>query len=286
MIKNERLIMLTIGAVMMMESLDGSALNTSLPQIAYSLQVNPINLKIAITIYLLTLGTFIPVASWFTDRFGIKHILSFSIIGFLLMSIFCGISTSLIMITVFRTLQGLFAAFTMPLARLLIVRLFSHDYVRAMATIGPLMLIGSMLGPLVGGMITTWINWRFIFFLNVPLGLLAMFAIYQFFPKSKTRGVPKFDYLGFLILGAGLFLALFSIDTIEQLSITQLKIIYCLLCLPTVKLHEIPQLLYVTNNTVYKERQNIKNKLGGLKSNFLLKKMQAAGFFEAFFLEH
>ena len=219
----KRLIMLTIGAVMMMESLDRSALNTSLPQIAYSLQVNPINLKIAITIYLLTLGAFIPVASWFSDRFGIKRILSFSIIGFLLMSIFCGISTGLIMITIFQALQGLFAAFTMPLARLLIVRLFSHDYVRAMATIGPLMLIGSMLGPLVGGMITTWLNWRFIFFLNVPLGLLAIFAIYHYFPKSKTRRVAKFDYLGFLILGSGLLLTLFAIDTIVDINIHSIR---------------------------------------------------------------
>jgi len=136
------------------------------------------------------------------------------------------------MITIFRALQGMFAAFTVPLARLTIVKLFSHDYVHAMIIIAPFNLIGAMLGPLIGGMVTTWLNWRFIFFLNVPIGILAIILIRYCFPTLTSSLKYKFDYRGFLLIGLGLALALFAIDTVIDTELhTSLKIIVFLLSL-------------------------------------------------------
>jgi MFS family permease len=113
---------------MLLEYMDVSVLNTSLPQIAFSLHVNPINLKVALTVYLLTFGAFIPAASWFADRFGVKQVLLVAISGFLLSSIACGLSINLLTLTLARAAQGIFAAFITPVARILIINIIKEIY--------------------------------------------------------------------------------------------------------------------------------------------------------------
>ncbi|MFZ9035422.1 MAG: MFS transporter [Francisellaceae bacterium] len=142
----EKLIAYTIGLVMLMEFLDASALNTALPQMAVSLDVKPISLKVAITVYLLTLGLFIPASSWLADRLGLKRVLLLSVTGFVLSSILCGLSLNLSMLVVFRALQGMFGAFTAPV--LMMLKVFKGRIMAAMSMIAVVVMIGPLSGPL------------------------------------------------------------------------------------------------------------------------------------------
>ncbi len=230
----EKLIIFTIGLVMLMEFVDVSALNTSLPQIAYSLQVNPINLKEALTVYLLALGSFIPAASWVADRFGVRKVLLIATSGFLLSSIACGLSANLTMLTISRGAQGICGAFISPVARLMIVYLFKERLAKVMAKIVPIFLLGPLLGPLIGGAITTQFSWRFIFFINIPVGLFSMLMIRCYFPKYKSQVTSSFDIVGFLLLAFALGTALFAIDI---LTVSTVSILYkCLFIVISVAL--------------------------------------------------
>ena len=219
----EKLIIFILGLVMLMEFIDVSVLNTSLPQIGYSLRVNPIDLKVALTVYLLALGSFIPAASWVADRFGVRKVLLIAISGFLLSSIACGLSTNLCMLTIARGAQGICGAFISPVARLMVLYLFKARLAEVMAKIVPIFLLGPLLGPLLGGAITTQLNWRFIFFVNVPVGLFSLIMIRCYFADYKSDAPKRFDLIGFLLLAFALGAALFTIDTLTlpTLSIMQ-----------------------------------------------------------------
>ncbi|MFC4892257.1 MFS transporter [Pseudofrancisella aestuarii] len=214
----KKIIAYTIGVIMLMELIDGSALNTALPQIAISLQVNAITLKVAITVYLLTLGLFIPASAWFADKFGNKNLLFISISGFVISSMACGLSTSITSLIIFRAFQGVFGAFTMPVARLTMVRIFKGNMLAAMSVVAVIATIGPMIGPLVGGVITTYIGWRMIFFINLPIGIVAIILVYFYLPRTKLEKVQaKFDLKGFLIIGSSIaFLMLFVDLMIDQ----------------------------------------------------------------------
>ena len=210
---HSRWIAYTIGAIMLMELIDGSALNTALPQIANSLQANAITVKMAITVYLLTLGLFIPASTWLADRLGNKRVLMFSISGFLFSSAACGFSTNLAELVIFRAFQGLFGAFTMPVARLAMIRLFQGNILAAMAVIAAVLTVGPMIGPLFGGVITTYVGWRVIFFINIPVGIVAMTCIYYLLPEIPVPGRQyKFDLPGFLLIGSALALLMAVVD--------------------------------------------------------------------------
>ncbi|MCF6776698.1 MFS transporter [Thiotrichales bacterium 19X7-9] len=222
----EKLILLTICFIMIMELIDTSVLNTALPQIAFDFKINPIQLKVAITIYLLTLGMFIPCAAWMADRFGVIRVLSLATLGFVLSSVACGMAHGEVSLVVARAFQGVFGAFAMPIGRLIMVRLFPHKLVSALSFIATIVIIGPLLGPIVGGAITTWLNWRVIFFINVPIGLFAIWALHRFFPKLRQPLKTKFDLFGFLMLSISLALMLFVMDTLVEPSISwKLKLI-------------------------------------------------------------
>ncbi len=219
--KNQTLIACTIGIIMLMELIDGSALNTSLPQMAQSFNISPINLKVAITIYLLTLGLFIPASSWVADRIGIKKLLIISVSGFIVSSVLCGLSQNLTMLIVFRACQGFFGAFTMPVARLALIRIFKGNLLYAMSITGAIITVGPMIGPLLGGAITTYLHWRFIFFINIPVGIFTLIAIIYLLPSLNERTQPdkKFDLKGFLLLGFAIALLMLFVDTLIDPSI-------------------------------------------------------------------
>ena len=216
-----------VAIVMLMELVDGSALNTSLPQMAISFDINPISLKVAITVYLLTLGLFVPASTWVAERFGTKRILIISSVGFILSSVFCGLSVNLTMLVIFRAMQGFFGAFTMPVARMILVRVYKHNLLYAMTIMGSIITIGPMLGPLIGGGITTYLNWRYIFFINVPIGVFALILAWRFIPNvNGKKQAFGFDYLGFVLLGVSIASFMFVLDTVIDHSISsKLKLI-------------------------------------------------------------
>jgi len=213
--KTSRKVLLHIvSLIMLMEMMDATVLNTALPQIAISLQVNIIALKEILTIYFLALGVFIPVSGWAADRFGEKKTMLIALALFSISSIGCGLSVNLWMLIGFRLLQGIGAAFLMPVGRQIIVRVFPHRLARveAMARANIMTLLGLSLGPLIGGVLTTYANWRWIFFVNIPVGILSFYLIYHFLPIIREKEIAQFDLLGFILLGIFLGIILCLLD--------------------------------------------------------------------------
>lgn len=210
-------IIFIIAVAMFMEMLDASALNTSLPQIALSLHANPIQLKVAITTYLLTLGIFIPLSGWVVDRIGERNSLLIAISVFLASSIGCASSHNLTSLVIFRLLQGMGGAFLAPVGRLILVRVYGKEnIVGAMARVSMISILALMLGPLLGGAITTYLSWRWIFWLNIPFGLFGIQQIIRYLPRLNPPVIKPFNFINFLLIGSALGLLLFFIDTIIQ----------------------------------------------------------------------
>ena len=213
----KKIIFRVIAIAMFMDVLDSSILNTALPQIAFSLKQNPINLKVAITTYLLTLGIFLPASGWLADRIGEKCTLTLSIVIFLLGSIGCGLAHSLFVLVCFRLLQGIGGAFLMPVGRLLLVRTAGKEgTVKAMSTIATITLSGLFVGPVVGGVLTTYLSWRFIFYINILPGIIGLFYINRYLPKIEHPATKQFDFIGFILIGVGMGTALFFLDTLIE----------------------------------------------------------------------
>ncbi|WP_374556384.1 MFS transporter [Aquitalea pelogenes] len=166
---------LIIATALFMENMDATVISTSLPAIAQDLQVDPVALKLALTSYLVSLAVFIPVSGWMADRFGARRIFRSAILVFMAGSILCGFSGSLESFVLARFVQGMGGAMMVPVGRLVILRTTRKDeLVRALSYLTIPALLGPVIGPPLGGFITTYFHWRWIFFINIPIGLLGM----------------------------------------------------------------------------------------------------------------
>jgi EmrB/QacA subfamily drug resistance transporter len=188
-----------------MENMDGTVISTSLPAIALDLHQDPIVLKLALTSYMLTLAVFIPASGWVADRFGARTVFCSAIVIFTIGSILCGASTSLPTLIAARVFQGLGGAMMVPVGRLVLLRsIAKSDLVSAMAYLTVPALIGPVAGPPLGGFITTYFHWRWIFWINVPIGILGVLLSLRFIQNLREETVPRFDFKGFVLSGAGL----------------------------------------------------------------------------------
>jgi EmrB/QacA subfamily drug resistance transporter len=194
-----------IATALFMENMDGTVISTSLPAIALDLHQDPIVLKLALTSYMLTLAVFIPASGWVADRFGARTVFCSAIVIFTLGSILCGASTSLQTLIGARVFQGLGGAMMVPVGRLVLLRSISKsDLVSAMAYLTVPALIGPVAGPPLGGFITTYFHWRWIFWINVPIGVLGVLLSLRFIDNLREEVVPRFDFKGFVLSGVGL----------------------------------------------------------------------------------
>ena len=174
MISKSSLIALIVACAMFMQNLDSTIVATAIPQIANSFGVSPTNLSGAITSYILSLAVFIPISGWVADRFGARIVFQSAIVVFTLGSALCGLSHSVLELTSARILQGIGGAMLVPVGRLVLLKsVEKSELVRAMAVLAIPAQIGPVLGPPVGGLITTYISWRWIFLINVPIGILG-----------------------------------------------------------------------------------------------------------------
>ncbi len=211
----KRILITIVACAFFMEGLDGTIINTALPQIAHTLKTDPLHLKVALTAYLLAAGIIIPVSGWMADRFGAKRIFTSALIMFLLGSIACGLSQNLTELVITRIVQGAGGALSLPIGRLLFVRNFTRsELTSAMSLTATFGLLGPSLGPLIGGALTTYISWRTIFFVNIPIGLVGFYFAYHYIDNIKDPESKKFDYQGFILLSIGLAAILVSLDTI------------------------------------------------------------------------
>jgi MFS family permease len=190
----ERLVPLIVACGLFMENLDSTVLATALPAIAKSLDVNPLRLNLAITAYLFSLAVFIPVSGWVADKFGARDVFRVAIGVFVAGSVLCGFSSSMVALVVARVIQGVGGAMMVPVGRLVVLRLVPQaGLVRAMTYLSVPALIGPVIGPPLGGLITTYGSWRWIFWINVPIGVLGIYLVTRFVPDAREHDVPPID---------------------------------------------------------------------------------------------
>ena len=196
---------LIVATALFMENMDGTVISTSLPAIARDLHQDPIVLKLALTSYMLTLAVFIPASGWVADRFGARTVFCSAIVVFTAGSILCGASTSLDTLIAARVVQGLGGAMMVPVGRLVLLRTVEkRDLVDALAYLTVPALLGPVAGPPLGGFITTYFHWRWIFWVNVPIGALGVALSLKYIANLREEAVPRFDFRGFILSGAGL----------------------------------------------------------------------------------
>src|SRR6516164_153461 len=198
------IIPMVVATALFMENTDSTILATALPTIAADLKVDPISLKLAVTSYLVSLAIFIPASGWVADRVGARTTFRMALIVFIAASMGCAFSRSLGAFVFWRAVQGAGGAMMVPVGRMVVVRAVpKNELVRALSFISMPALLGPMLGPPVGGFIVTWTDWRWIFFVNIPIGVLGIVLATLFIPDIREE-TPSLDAKGFLLLASGL----------------------------------------------------------------------------------
>src|ERR1700751_6166237 len=201
----QRLIPLIVATALFMENMDSTVIATSLPAIAVDIGTSPLTLKLAITSYLLSLAVFIPASGWTADRFGARAVFTLAVAVFILGSIGCAVSGSVNDFVFARILQGMGGAMMTPVGRLVLLRSVDKSaLVNAMAWVTVPALIGPVIGPPLGGFITTYLSWHWIFLINIPIGLLGIFLAMKYIDPIKSLDPERFDIYGLVLAGAGL----------------------------------------------------------------------------------
>jgi EmrB/QacA subfamily drug resistance transporter len=203
---------LTVACALFMENLDSTVIATSLPAIAKDLHEDPISLKLALTSYLVSLAIFIPASGWAADRFGARKIFRMAILVFTLGSILCGMAATLPGFVGARVIQGLGGAMMVPVGRLLLLRSVERsELVNALSYLTVPGLLGPIMGPLLGGFITTYFHWRWIFWINVPICVIGLVLATVFVKDVAGEATWPLDVRGFLLCGLGLASLLFGL---------------------------------------------------------------------------
>lgn len=203
--RRNRLIPMIVACALFMENAESAILATALPTIAADLGVAPTALKLALTSYLIALAVFIPVSGWLADRYGARRVFVAAILVFMTASVSCAMVSSLEGFVLARACQGAGGAMMVPVGRLIILRsVQKHELVDAMAYLTIPALIGPVIGPPLGGLITTALHWRWIFLINVPIGLIGLALALAFIPNLREEGRPRLDWRGFLLSAVGL----------------------------------------------------------------------------------
>src|SRR5271170_2898673 len=198
----DRIVPIIIAVALFMENMDSTVIATSLPAIARALDTDPLALKLAVTSYLLSLAICIPASGWTADRFGARNVFRIAIGVFMLGSIGCAASHSLEQFVFARIVQGMGGAMMTPVGRLILVRsIDKHLLLNAMSLVTIPALIGPICGPPLGGFITTYASWHWIFLINVPIGLLGIFMAMKFIDPIKSVDPERFDLYGLVLAG-------------------------------------------------------------------------------------
>ena len=199
------LVPLAVASALLMEFLDSTALSTALPTLARAFHTDPVHLKLALTAYLLALAVFAPASGWVADRFGAKRVFLCAMTVFLAGSALCGQSHSLGELIAFRVVQGIGGAMMTPVGRLIVVSSAPRDrFVSAMSWFIMPALIGPLLGPPLSGLILGVASWPWIFYVNIPVGILGMAAVASFVPAISRPDPGRFDVGGFLLVAFGI----------------------------------------------------------------------------------
>ncbi|MCI4592554.1 MFS transporter [Sphingobium sp. BYY-5] len=211
--RNYRIIALVVAFALFMQQLDATVLTIALPAMARDLEVTASSLSLALTAYLVSLAVFIPASGRLADRFGSRTVFCGAIAVFMAGSIACAQSTSLVMLVAARFIQGLGGAMMVPVGRLVLLRSVARqDLVAALSWLVMPALVGPIVGPPVGGLIVTYLDWRWIFYINIPIGMVGLVLSLLLIPQVKDDAPGRFDGKGFLLSGMALGCLIFGFE--------------------------------------------------------------------------
>ncbi|MFJ6537122.1 MFS transporter [Paenarthrobacter sp. NPDC091711] len=206
---------LLVAATFFMEFLDGTILTTAIPSIASDFSVAPADINITMTAYLVTVAMGIPLSSWLAERFGARRIFCLAISVFTIASLLCAISTDLTMLTLSRVAQGMGGAMMVPVGTLVVLRgTPKSELLRATAYLVWPGLLAPVLAPMVGGALTTFLSWHWIFIINVPLGLAAFIAALRLVPRTTFDAKRRLDWFGLLLTTLGVGALVVGLETL------------------------------------------------------------------------
>lgn len=206
---------LLVAATFFMEFLDGTILTTAIPSIASDFRVAPADINITMTAYLVTVAMGIPLSSWLAERFGARRIFCLALSVFTIASLLCAVSTDLTMLTLSRVAQGMGGAMMVPVGTLVVLRgTPKSELLRATAYLVWPGLLAPVLAPMVGGALTTFLSWHWIFIINVPLGLAAFIAALRLVPRTQFDGKRRLDWFGLLLTTLGVGALVVGLETL------------------------------------------------------------------------
>ncbi|HEY8005143.1 MAG TPA: MFS transporter [Phenylobacterium sp.] len=206
-----------IGSALLMQTLNATSINNALPAMARALHVEPLRLNLAITMYLLASAVFLPISGWMADRFGAKRILMIAMVLYASASAACGFANSLPQLVAFRLAQGCAGAMMGPVGRLVLLRTTpKNELVGAMSVVTMPALLGPVVGPVLGGAIVTFVSWRWIFFLNLPIAIAGVALVRAFVPNVKEQAVSPIDWPGIFLTGFGLAGLIFGFENLGR----------------------------------------------------------------------
>jgi EmrB/QacA subfamily drug resistance transporter len=209
-----RLTALIVATALFMQNLDGTVVATALPAMAHAFGSDPLHMNVALTSYLLSLAVFIPVSGWMADRYGTRSVFRAAIGIFTVGSILCGAATSLPFLVGARILQGAGGAMMVPVGRLVLLRSVAKtELVAAMAWLTTPALIGPVVGPPLGGFLVTYADWRWIFYINVPIGLVGIGLVTRYVQDVREVAPGRLDGWGLVFSGLALAGLMFGFET-------------------------------------------------------------------------
>jgi EmrB/QacA subfamily drug resistance transporter len=215
-----------VAVALFMESLDTTILNTAVPAIAAAIHVPPLSMKAVLASYTLSLAVFIPISGWMADRFGTRRVFASAIGIFTLGSFLCGICSNIHLLVACRILQGCGGAMMVPVGRLTLVRSFAKsELLRVMSFISIPALVAPMLGPIAGGLIVGYLHWRYIFFLNIPIGLTGLVLVYIHLPNYRDDDVKPLDTVGLILFGSGIALLSYVLEIFGEHALSSREVL-------------------------------------------------------------
>ncbi len=212
--RSSRLTALIVACALFMQNLDSTVISTALPAMAHAFGADPVRMNVALTSYLLSLAVFIPASGWMADRFGTRTVFRAAIATFTVASVLCGRAGSLEFLVAARVLQGAGGAMMLPVGRLLLLRSVPRaELVSAMAWLTVPALVGPVVGPPLGGFLVTYASWRWVFDINVPIGVLGIVLVSVFIPDAREPLPYPLDVRGLVLSGLAMAALMAGLET-------------------------------------------------------------------------